>query len=107
MKFGLKEKQFRFLLEALKEHLLKDYPNSKIWIFGSRARGDHRSASDIDLLIESIDKVPNRVLALLRSTLEESSFPFKVDLVSLDDLAEEYREQVLKERRLFTPSDRS
>ena len=31
----------------------KQLPNCKIWLFGSRARGTHKSGADVDLAIDA------------------------------------------------------
>jgi predicted nucleotidyltransferase len=69
----------------------------KLWVFGSRARGDHRPFSDLDVLIEgSIDPV---VLGRVQEALHESTLPITVDLVCDHDLAQSYRRQVLIDRK--------
>jgi predicted nucleotidyltransferase len=40
--------QLRELLPALRER----YGVGRLWVVGSRARGDHRSDSDLDLMVE-------------------------------------------------------
>lgn len=70
----------------------------RCWIFGSRARGDHQPFSDVDLLIDG-PEASRALLGSLEERLVESNFPYKVDLVHLPDLAESYRERVLRERR--------
>lgn len=52
-----------------------------IRLFGSRARGDARRASDIDIALVGSEPLPLEELAEARQSLEESSIPFRVDLV--------------------------
>jgi len=73
----------------------------RVWVFGSRARGDHRKFSDLDLLIEG--QPPPKLLGEIREKLEESLLPIKVDLVLEDELAESYRANVLRDRVLLGP----
>lgn len=94
MKFGLSESQFD-LLTQLAIQPVKE-AGGRIWIFGSRARGDHQPFSDIDLLLEL--PASAKIVGKITEALEESRLPFKVDLVLIDELAESYREGVLKER---------
>ena len=54
-----------------------------VYLFGSRASGDSRHTSDIDLAIEARDALPPIVLAALRERLEESTVPYRVDIVDL------------------------
>lgn len=50
-------------------------------LFGSRARGDARRTSDIDIALYSPSAIPTADMAALREALEESRVPFRVDLV--------------------------
>jgi predicted nucleotidyltransferase len=50
-------------------------------LFGSRARGDARRTSDIDIALVSAKPIPAAELATLREALEDSSVPFRVDLL--------------------------
>jgi predicted nucleotidyltransferase len=92
--FGLEDRHWKILEKELFEPLQK--AGAKIWIFGSRARGDYRPFSDIDILIESLSD--RSLLGLIAEKLEESALPVRVDLVLEEDLAEGYRAQVMKER---------
>jgi predicted nucleotidyltransferase len=98
MKFGLQEKHL-LQLETLLFRPLKD-AGFKIWIFGSRARGDHRPFSDIDLLYQLPETTTNfaSLISRLKENLEEGPLPYKIDLVDINDLAESYKEKILRER---------
>ncbi len=50
-------------------------------LFGSRARGDARRASDIDLALVAGQPVAAADMAALREALEESQVPFRIDLI--------------------------
>lgn len=54
-------------------------------LFGSRARGDARRWSDIDVGIRPMRPLPAGLLAETRAALEESSLLLNVDLVNLDE----------------------
>jgi len=62
--------------------LIRKLPESSIYLFGSRARGDAEAMSDIDIAVES-DRDLHRDFSEIRSELEESLLPFKVDLIDL------------------------
>lgn len=72
---------------------------AKVWAFGSRATGRHRPFSDVDLLFEGPTGRPidDGFLYDIKTNLEESDFPFKLDLVNRSQLAESYRAQVESE----------
>lgn len=67
-----------------------------VWLFGSRATGKYKPFSDIDLLYEIKPGaiIDDGMLFDIKSQLEESDFPYKIDLVSRRHLAGSYAEQV-------------
>jgi predicted nucleotidyltransferase len=95
--FGQTENELR-ILEDLAIYKLKS-AGAKVWAFRSRSRGDYKKFSDIDLLYQVKKTLPSGLIFEITSTLEESDLPYKVDIVSLNDLAESYLEGVLLERR--------
>ncbi len=70
---------------------------AKAILFGSRARGDARQWSDIDLAIESEKALPPEVFSALREAFEESNILLNVDVVDLRDASVEIRSAVLRE----------
>lgn len=98
--FGFSPDQATFLRETLKKHLYS-LGKCRVWIFGSRVKNQHRPYSDVDLLIESTPPISEIQLTQLKDELEESDFPFKVDLVKFEDLVPGYRDGILAERQLF------
>jgi predicted nucleotidyltransferase len=73
--------------------ILADFPDvSKVFIFGSRAKGNFRAGSDIDLAIMD-DQVSMKDLLRLRSKLEDSDLPYSVDVVHYPSI----KSQQLKE----------
>lgn len=50
-------------------------------LFGSRARGDARRTSDIDLALRASQAIPAHWLAEAREAIDESRVPFRVDLI--------------------------
>lgn len=91
------EETRRIVLDAIRGQEIHAY------LFGSRARGDARPGSDIDVALDAYDAaVPKAPLALLRERLEESLIPFEVDVVDLADAPETLRAAVLREGREWT-----
>ena len=66
-------------------------------LFGSRARGDSRRWSDIDVVIQSNPALPAGVLPTIREALEESSCLLNVDLVDWNDADAALRESITRE----------
>jgi predicted nucleotidyltransferase len=76
--------------------------SARIFLFGSRARGDNRRGSDFDIGIEAVDSETFRKLVLdFDQFWEESIVPGKVDFVYLDDATAEFRKEVKKDGILW------
>ncbi len=81
----------RIVLQAL------DPDAGKAYLFGSFAAGRARRGSDIDVAIWPSEKARGSLLSEIRERLEESTVPYKVDVVDLRSAAPEFREKVLRE----------
>jgi predicted nucleotidyltransferase len=81
----------RIVLERLKGY------SAEVFLFGSRARGDARRYSDIDIAIDPKRPLPPGLLAALREDLEESHIIYHVDVVDLSQADEALREQIRRE----------
>jgi predicted nucleotidyltransferase len=55
----------------------------EIWLFGSRARGDHGKKSDIDLAIVCPNATENDWLKIY-NIIEEADTLFKIDCINFD-----------------------
>jgi len=89
MKFGLTEKQYRYIQEVVVAPLKNR--GATVWIFGSRARKDHGKFSDLDIMVDSEEDI-SLLVSKIQETLENGNFPYKVDIVQSKDFAESYRE---------------
>jgi len=75
-----------------------------VYLFGSWASGAPRQASDIDIAVDAAEPLPLETLARLREALEESTVPYRVDVVDLSDADAEFRERVRREGILWIAS---
>ncbi len=57
--------------------------DARIYLFGSWARGEQKRTSDIDIAIEHQGNVTPEIFMKIRELLEESSIPYRVDVVDL------------------------
>ena len=72
----------------------------RLSLFGSRLRGNHRTDSDIDLLVEFKPGCVPGLLALSAIEIEfEQLLGHKVDLRTPQDLSRHFREEVLRDAR--------
>ena len=84
---------------GLKETLIKEICNvahncgvKKVILFGSRARGDYKRASDIDLAVSGGD-----ILRFALDVEEETLTPLKYDVINLDGKIQEELRRVIQE----------
>lgn len=90
MKYGMTTEQFS-LLDSLVVAPLKHH-GAQVFLFGSRATGRYHPHSDVDLMYRG--EIPTIVLSKIRENIEDSPFPFIVEIVNEKDLAESYRTSV-------------
>jgi len=75
MKFGLKQVD----IDAI-SNVFSKYPAiNRVILYGSRAKGNFRPASDIDLVIEDTDLTFSE-LSKIESELDDLLLPYKIDL---------------------------
>jgi predicted nucleotidyltransferase len=70
---------------------------ARVWLFGSRARGDAGRPSDIDVAILPLEPFPDGTLARIAEALENSLVLHSVDLVDLSTADPELRDRVERE----------
>lgn len=81
--------------KAIKE-TLKEYPVSRVSLFGSYARGEANEESDVDLIIEFTEEMGLfKKLGLKEELIEALSR--NVDLIEIGDLDEEVKMNAFKE----------
>lgn len=87
------------LIETLKEYF-KTKPVTKVFLFGSYARGEANNKSDIDILVE-LDYSSKIGTQFFRMTDDlQELFGKKVDLLSSEAVTEKIKDQIWKERVL-------
>lgn len=70
-------------------------PRGKVICFGSRATGNARHGSDIDITIDAGKKITDGSIEQLRLALEEDlSIPITVDLSDFYDLPESFQKTI-------------
>ncbi len=90
-------------LERIKAVVLDSLRGEDVMIllFGSRARGDFDSRSDIDIGIMPKKKYDQKKLILLKEKLENMNIPYKIDIVNISKVSDVFREKVLKEGKIW------
>lgn len=95
--FGLTDRNILTLHD-----IFDKYPEVlEVNIFGSRAKGNYKTGSDIDLAIMN-QEVNQKTIARILSDCADSSLPFKVDLVAFHSLkTNEFIEHIIRVGKLF------
>ncbi len=95
--FGLTERD----VHTIREIFLKYPMVKKVYIFGSRAKGNSKTGSDIDLAIMD-DNIDLKTILSIKGDFEESSLAYFVDLVHYPSLTNpEFRDHVDRVGILF------
>jgi predicted nucleotidyltransferase len=81
----------RIVLDLLARHLPH---GANVWVFGSRARGQPRRYSDLDLAIDAGRPLTPDEAAMLREAFEESDLPWRVDIVDWHSIDDRFRRAI-------------
>ena len=76
----------------------KTIPHCTIYLFGSRARNQHRSGADIDLALDAGHPIPFNTLLKIYGEIEHTTLPLEVDLVDIHNVTEEMLHQIHAEK---------
>ncbi len=74
-------------------------PDASVWVFGSRATGNCRPYSDLDLLLSRPEHLSWRQRASLIDAFEASELPFRVDVVEAWEIPSAMRGRIEQERQ--------
>jgi uncharacterized protein len=81
------------LLRALEYH----FPGVRVYLFGSRAVGTAQIGADVDIAIDTGEKIFYREMYRARQTIEGLNIPYKVDLVDIHSVSEEMKQNILEQ----------
>jgi predicted nucleotidyltransferase len=87
--------------------LLKNKDVRRVILFGSRARGENRKNSDIDLCVEFKNNLSFREKRKLKEELESLTGLYSLDLIFYDEIDEKFKAHILKQGRLLYEKDGS
>ncbi|MEA3476280.1 MAG: nucleotidyltransferase domain-containing protein [Candidatus Cloacimonadota bacterium] len=83
------------VISIIKKFLRRD-TNFRLYLFGSRATGNNRKFSDIDLAVES-SAMNNEWFKKIKQNILEIRTLYKIDLVNLNTVSSEFKNIVLSE----------
>ncbi len=77
--------------------ILKHVPQAKIILYGSRARGDSKEGSDIDIALDIGTPIDKSLLSEIEWDLEDSDLPILFDIVDLAKISADMKKNILKD----------
>lgn len=98
MNYGLKQRDLDYLIKALEQ-----FPEIEIAIiFGSRAKGNYKPASDLDIVVKGERIADNTILKLLDLLEEELPLPYFIDLLHYEKINnKELKEHIDRMGKVF------
>jgi predicted nucleotidyltransferase len=90
--------------EKIIQFLTVIFPNATIYLFGSRALGTHKEASDIDIAIDDGRLLSTLEIAQAKNVIEALNIPQMVDIVDFQALPEKMKQDILKEGIIWKSS---
>lgn len=85
-------------LDLVRAILRAHVPTHTVWAFGSRAGGQPKLHSDLDLAIIGTAPLPLGTLARLRDAFDEADLPWRVDLVDWAQASAAFRQIIARNR---------
>ena len=77
-------------IEFIKNAVCNIFGNVETYIFGSRVQNKSLEYSDIDIALKGSGKLDFEKLLKLRTFFHDSDFPYKVDILDLNDVEEKF-----------------
>ena len=87
----------QMILDAMHYH----FPNARIILFGSRAREDNEETADIDIAIDTGQRIKLYDLRRANVTMEHLILPLNVDLIDLNSTLKELKEEIIREGKVW------
>jgi type I restriction enzyme S subunit len=81
----------KIVRQVLDSHLAD---HSRVWVFGSRAKKAKKKFSDLDIAIDTNQKLTLVTLASLQNAFSESDLPYKVDVIDLNNIDAGFRDSI-------------
>jgi len=77
-------------VEFIKETINSVLDDVEIYIFGSRTQGKSLEYSDVDIALKGKTQIEFDKILNLRATFSNSTFPYKVDIIDLNNIDEKF-----------------
>ena len=76
-------------------------PNAKIYLFGSRAKGNYHETSDIDIAIDNNKKIDRKIISQVKNAIDSFNIPYTIDIVDLNNVSETLKKQLERDKILW------
>lgn len=97
MKFGLSEKK----IDLIKSVFQKKDEVDRVFIYGSRVKGNHKKTSDIDLVVR-FKKGKKKNINRIRYELEDLPIIYNIDVTDEDQIkAGDFKKEFENTKRIF------
>lgn len=93
MKIFVDIHHLKIIKEILKKHKLLDCT----YVYGSRSRGDHKTHSDLDLIIRGDVLVEESTIAKMLIDFSDSDLPFTVDIIQWGKISKDFQNKISKD----------
>ena len=88
--------------DRLRRHVNQHLSNARVWLFGSRARGDAWRRSDFDLAFEPLDNFEDSSLFAFEDAVQnDPEIIYPIDLVNLSEAGDLLNARVEQEGILW------
>ena len=78
--------------------IIKRYlPDTKIYLFGSRARGTNNPGSDIVSALDNNGPIDWSILGAIKEEISDSDIVLFVDVVDMYDVSDEIKKQIMRD----------
>ena len=90
-------KEREIIINIIKKHL----PDAKVLAYGSRVTGKAKTYSDLDLAINNDAPISVKLLGKLIEDLQESSLPYRVEIIDWHTISSEFQKIVKKDGEML------
>jgi predicted nucleotidyltransferase len=76
-------------------------PETRIYLYGSRARGDFHPRSDIDIALDAGKKLERIEVGEVRDVLEATNMIYHFDVIDLNNIPDDLRKNIIRDAILW------
>lgn len=90
----MKQPHYKYeILNVIQEIL----PEAKVYLFGSRARGTYQEGANVNLALDTGDRIDSTIILHIKKSLYDTTMPLFVDIVDMYSIPESFKKDILTE----------